>query len=381
MPQHGKALPTKTHALSSIRMSGTTLPLPRRLRRRLRPFSKQRSSSNCEPSGCNQLFFTEANVNRGTFVRRHLLKLMAVAGTLGLPAVRTLSPRVAHARSAPAYNPAARFDLAVSEVEFRRNSAGRMLMARIYQPKGSGPFPTVLDLHGGAWNRKDRCAEEPMDRALAASGLLVVAVDLTLAPEAPYPACVQDANYAVRWLKVNAATWNGDVSKIGVYGSSSGGHVAELLALRPGDARYNTIPLAAAPNVDASVAWVATRSPISDTFARYQNAERRRNESMIKNNKVFFVPWETIHESNPREILEREEKVTRVPFLIMQGALDDNVLPEAQEEFVKAYNAAGGACEYHLFENSVHEWVAEPGPQTDKARDTVKAFIARQMKA
>src|SRR6516165_9632842 len=61
-----------------------------------------------------------------------------------------LSPRVV-CPGAPAYNPAARFDLAVSEVEFRRNSAGRMLMARIYQPKGPGPFPTVLDLHGGAW--------------------------------------------------------------------------------------------------------------------------------------------------------------------------------------------------------------------------------------
>jgi len=45
-----------------------------------------------------------------------------------------------------------------------------------------------------------------MDRALAASGLLVVAVDMTLAPEAPYPACVLDANFAVRWLKANAAT-------------------------------------------------------------------------------------------------------------------------------------------------------------------------------
>ena len=74
-------------------------------------------------------------------------------------------------------------------------------MARIYQPKGAGPFPTVLDLHGGAWNAKDRRAEEPMDRAIAASGVLVVAIDLTLAPEAPYPACVQDANYGVRWLK------------------------------------------------------------------------------------------------------------------------------------------------------------------------------------
>src|SRR2546430_10800819 len=150
--------------------------------------------------------------------RRTFLKKMTALGAAGVPVVAGLAPCPAHA----AYNPAAKFDLKVSEVEFRRNAAGRMLMARIYQPQGKGPFPTLLDLHGGAWNRKDRRAEEPMDRALAASGLLVVAVDLTVAPEAPYPACVQDANYAVRWLKTKAATWNGDTSKIGIYGSSSG---------------------------------------------------------------------------------------------------------------------------------------------------------------
>jgi acetyl esterase/lipase len=256
-----------------------------------------------------------------------------------------------------------------------------MLMARIYQPKAPGPFPVVLDLHGGAWNRKDRLAEEPMDRALTASGLLVVAVDLTVAPEAPYPACVQDANYAARWLKANAATWNGDGSKIGVYGSSSGGHVAELLAMRPHDPRYSSIPLAARPDLDASVAWVAMRSPVSNTFARYENAERRGNQAMMKNNKMFFSPWQTIHEANPQEILERGEKVSLVPLLIMQGALDDNVLPEMQEKFARTYRAAGGACDYRLFENAVHEWVAEPGPQTDKAREVAKEFIARQLKA
>jgi acetyl esterase len=319
-------------------------------------------------------------MNKETSARRDVLKRMAAAGAIGLPAAGTVG-QSAEAAGAPAYDPGARFDLAVNEVELRQNPAGRMLMARIYQPKGVGPFPTVLDLHGGAWNRKDRFAEEPMDRALAASGLLVVAVDMTLAPDAPYPACVQDANYAVRWLKAKAATWNGDGSKIGLYGSSSGGHVAELLAMRPRDPRYTSIPLAASPDVDATVAWVATRSPISNTFARYENAERRRNEGMVTNNKVFFSPWETIHESNPQEILERAEKVTLPPLLIMQGALDDNVLPEMQEKFARTYRAAGGACDYRLFENSVHEWVAEPGPQTDKAREVVKEFVARQLKA
>src|SRR5262245_40730990 len=143
-----------------------------------------------------------------------------MAGAAARPASYPLQSGTTHAAGAAAYNPAGKFDIEVSEVEFRRNNAGRMLMARIYKPKGPGPFPTILDLHGGAWNGKNRKAEEPMDRALAASGILVVAIDLTLAPEAPYPACVQDANYGVRWLKSKAASWNGDPSKIGIYGSS-----------------------------------------------------------------------------------------------------------------------------------------------------------------
>src|SRR5215467_8341893 len=277
------------------------------------------------------------------------------------------------------YDPHATFDLKVQEVELRRNQAGRMLMARIYQPAGPGPFPAILDLHGGAWNAKNRTAEEPMDRALASSGLVVVAIDMTLAPEAPYPACVQDANYAVRWLKAGARKWNADASRLGIYGSSSGGHVAELLAMRPRDRRYNAIPLAEAEKLEASVAYAAMRSPISNTVARYQNAEKLKRDAMVKNNTTFFVPWDTIHESNPQEILERQEPITKVPFLIMQGALDDNMLPAAQEKFAQTYKAAGGDVQFQLFENCEHEWVAKEGPQTDRAREMVKAFIARNV--
>src|SRR6478672_3275700 len=280
-----------------------------------------------------------------------------------------------------AYDPSAKFDLTVTEVPLRTNQAGRVLMARVYQPAGAGPFPVILDLHGGAWNAKDRHAEEPMDRALAASGLLVVAIDMTLAPEAPYPACVQDANFGVRWLKSKAASWNGDPSAIGIYGSSSGGHVAELLAMRPRDPRYNAIPLPqGAPKVDASVAYVAMRSPISDTWARYENAEHLKREDMVKSNTTFFKPWDTIHESNPVEILQRHEQVTLVPMLVMQGALDDNMIPPAQKKFAETYKAAGGDIRYELFEGCEHEWVAKEGPQTDRAREMVKAFIAQQLK-
>jgi acetyl esterase len=320
--------------------------------------------------------------------RRDFLKQLTALGLAGLPVIAGVRPRLARAsgtsgesRMKASYDPAATFEIKVSDVEFLRTAAGRQLMARVYQPQGTGPFPAVLDLHGGAWRRKDRLAEEPMDRAIAASGVLVVAIDLRLSEEAPYPASVQDANYGVRWLKWRAAEWGGDVSTLGVYGSSSGGHVAQLLAMRPRDARYTAIPLPAAPTLDATVAWVATRSPISDPYARFQQAERMKREGMIENSRIYFTPWETIHEGNPQQILERREAVTLVPMLIMQGALDDNVLPAIQEKFVAAYRAAGGVCELAVFEDSEHEWVARPGVQTERAREMVKAFIARQLRA
>lgn len=186
---------------------------------------------------------------------------------------------------------------------------------------------------------------------------------------------MQDASYALRWLKATAKTWNGDATRIGLFGSSSGGHVAELLALRPNDARYNAIPFTG--GLTASPHYVMARSPISNTFGRFQNAEARKVESMIRNNRSFFVPWESIHESNPQEILERREKVTLKPFLILQGGLDNNMLPALQTRFVESYRAAGGSCDYTIFEGCEHEWVAKPGPETDRAHAMAKAFIAR----
>ncbi|MDB5481764.1 MAG: hypothetical protein JWO83_2817 [Caulobacteraceae bacterium] len=279
------------------------------------------------------------------------------------------------------YDPGAKFEIEVSEVEYRRTAQGRPLMARIYQPLGTGPFRVVLDLHGGAWNFKDRHAEEPFDRALASAGALVVAVDLTLAREAPYPASVQDANYAVRWLKAKAGAWNGDASRIGVFGSSTGGHLAELLAMRPRDPRYNALPLQENPAVDATVDYVIARSPISNTFERYQNAQAMQQAALAKFHETYFVPWETIHEANPQEILDRREAITLTPLLIMQGALDENVRPALQTRFVESYRAAGGSCDYTIFEDCLHEWVATPGPQTDRAHEMAKAFIARHVNA
>ena len=279
-----------------------------------------------------------------------------------------------------AYDPDACYEITVWEEDFRQTPT-RLLRARICQPVGKGPFPVLLDLHGGAWTVKDRTANVAMAGALARGGILTVSIDLRLAGEAPYPASVQDANYGIRWLKMKASDWKGDPSTMGLLGSSSGGHVAELLGMRPHDPRYNALPLADAADLDATVRYVATRSPISDPLARYNNAVAKGRQEMADRHHVYFNPFSDIEEGNPQLILERGEPVELPPLLIMQGGLDDNVLPAFQEKFGAAYRAAGGDCEVAIFEGCGHLWVLEAGPDTVRAYEMVKAFIARQLNA
>ena len=261
---------------------------------------------------------------------------------------------------ATVYDPAKHYEIKVWDVEFRRDPV-RTLMARIYQPQGSGPFPALLDLHGGAWNNQDRTANAPMDESLAASGLLVVAIDLRRAPEAPYPACG-----AGRELRCSLAQSEGARMERRSCNRCRAGELQRrsrnrLCAMRPHDPRYNAHPLPEAPSVDATLPYVVARSPVSDPFARYQQAEKRQWAEMIQNSKTYFDPWETIYEGNPQLILERHEPVTLPPLYVLQGELDDNVLPSFQEKFAATYRAAGGECELEIFKDC-EPLGRQPGP-------------------
>ena len=281
---------------------------------------------------------------------------------------------------ATAYDASAQYEIKSWDVEYRRDPV-RTLMARIYQPQGDGPFPVLLDVHGGAWNDQDRTANALVDQQLAASGVLVVAIDLRLASEAPYPASVADTNYGIRWLKSKAREWNGDPETLGVLGSSSGGHVVELIAMRPNDPRYNEFTLEEAPNLDATLNYVIARSPISNTIARYENAKSKQRKNMMHNNETYFDPWDSIHEANPQEILDRGEVVSLPPMFVLQGSLDDNVMPETQAHFVDCYRRAGGDIEFEVFARAEHRWVHTPSPETDRAIDMMKNYIATRLGA
>src|ERR1700720_4084319 len=143
----------------------------------------------------------------------------------------------------------------IEDVEYQRQG-GRALLARLYRPAGTGPYPAVVQVHGGAWVNKDRTDNDFIARAFAESGILVASIDFRMPPEAPYPASLADINLAIRWLKGRARTYGSRPDWVGLMGTSSGGHQVLLAAMRPDDARYAALPLAEAPQTDARVAFV-----------------------------------------------------------------------------------------------------------------------------
>jgi acetyl esterase len=118
----------------------------------------------------------------------------------------------------------------VEDIEFLRHGE-RPLLLTLHRPVGDGPFPLVIDLHGGAWNKGARaeCAER--DAVLAQQGIAAAALDFRHAADG-YPSSLIDINYAIRWLKAKAGTLNLEASRIGLCGQSSGGHLAMLAAIR-----------------------------------------------------------------------------------------------------------------------------------------------------
>ncbi|MGH9817767.1 MAG: alpha/beta hydrolase fold domain-containing protein, partial [Candidatus Acidiferrales bacterium] len=152
------------------------------------------------------------------------------------------------------------FEVDVRDLEYQYQ-AGKPWLARIYQPKGRGPFPTIVDVHGGAWHNGDRTNNAGIDQALAAMGILVAAVDFRQPPEAGYPASICDINLAVRWLKAYAAELNGTTA-VGAFGNSSGGHQVVLNALRPRHASYSALLLPNHPEINATLAYVIAAWPV-----------------------------------------------------------------------------------------------------------------------
>ncbi len=263
-----------------------------------------------------------------------------------------------------------------------------MFRATVYQPEGSGPFPVILDVHGGAWVREDVSRDEHsiLDRALAAMGLVVVAIDYRQSANYHYPDFVADVNYALRWLRANAASFNGSSQILGVFGSSSGGHLVLLNGLRPSDSRYAALPLAGPAAASANPDYMILVYPISDPLARRSYAAELGNNAPVKSTDIYFSAVGSIEEGNPQLILDRHEPVKLPPVLLIQGSADangavkdTNVSPEIQRRFAASYGAAGGNLQLELLPGAPHNFVNADGPYLDRALGFVRTFVERQL--
>src|ERR1700712_5732896 len=134
-------------------------------------------------------------------------------------------------------------DFRADDLEYQRHE-GRPMLARLYQPIGNGPFPAVLEVHGGAWTTGDRLNNVVIGEALAADGIVVLSIDFRMPPQGRYPDAVADVNLAIRWLKSNAVSFGSRADPVGGRGPSSGEPLLRLSARRPADPRYSKLPLA-----------------------------------------------------------------------------------------------------------------------------------------
>src|SRR3989442_14840279 len=153
------------------------------------------------------------------------------------------------------------YDIDVADVEYLRHG-DKPLLARLFKPRGSGPFPIMVELHGGAWVRGDRLNGNAANEALAKSGVILAALDFRVPPVAPYPASLADIHYGIRWGKTQAPAWNGRQDRIGAMGTSSGAHQAMVVGMPPRDPRYAALSLpAGAPTGDGTLGCVIMGSP------------------------------------------------------------------------------------------------------------------------
>ena len=283
------------------------------------------------------------------------------------------------------------YDISVEDVEYIRHG-DKPLLARLFKPRGQGPFPLIVELHGGAWCLGDRLMDVAINKPLAQSGVVVAALDFRMPPEASYPASLVDINYAIRWLKTQATALGSRPDLVGILGSSSGGHQAMLLGMRPRDPRYAALPLpAGAPAVDASVRCVVPCWPVIDPLARYHYAKKLKAggkpypelaDLVLPLHDKYWQTEEAMAEGNPVLALERGERVELPPVLYIQGT-NDIAHPRVDlDRFVAQYRKAGGQVQLELFEGEAEGFVIRNPASLASARAVEKIieFVHEQVR-
>ena len=261
---------------------------------------------------------------------------------------------------------------AVTKVENKSIAGpGGDIPIRIYTPEGRGPFPVIVYIHGGGWVIADLDTYDSSPRALAnACKAVVVSTHYRQAPEHPFPASHEDTFAAYKWSLENAASFNGDPSRIAVAGESAGGNMAVAISLM---AREQKVPLPLHQLLVYPVAGADTNTP---SFEENANA-KPLNKAMME--------WFAKHElQNPQD--KKDSRIDLLgadlkglpPATIITAEIDP--LRSGGKMLADKLQAAGVDVDYKNYDGVTHEFFGM-GAVIEESRDATKLAAQNLMKA
>ena len=240
---------------------------------------------------------------------------------------------------------------------------GGDLLARIYKPRGKGPFPVLVYFHGGGWVIATIDTYDSSCRALAnAANCMVVSVAYRQAPENKFPAAAEDAYAATQWVMSNAAQLNGDPKRVAVGGESAGGNLAAVTCLMARD-KKGLMP------VHQMLIYPVTNYAF-DTPSYQENANAKPlNRAMM----MWF--WNhylksAADGSNPYASPLRAENFRNLPPATVITAEIDPLRSEGQA-YAQQLQKAGVSVKATNYNGVTHEFFGA-GAVVDKAKQAVR---------
>ena len=262
------------------------------------------------------------------------------------------------------------FEIDIQDMECPRPD-GSIMLIRVTRPKGAGPFPAIVDIHGGGWVMGDRKQNAIIDDALAAKGIVVAAPEFRMPPEGAYPVSIRDVHLAIRWLKANAAALGSRSDLVGGLGTSSGGHQLLTCMLQPSDTRFAELATPSMEAFDATLAYAIAAWPVADPLRRFRMAQEKQIKNLLDAHAAYWPSEAAMAEGNPQLLLERGEHGKLPALLVIQGTNDDNLPHDMASNFAAAYRKAGGEAALHEFEGQPHAFITR-NPDSDAAKQALK---------
>jgi acetyl esterase/lipase len=219
------------------------------------------------------------------------------------------------------------------------------LRYRLYRPATSGPHPVVAYFHGGGWVLGSEVSDDPICRDLCSgSDTIVVSVDYRHAPESPFPAAVDDAFAAVRWIAANATALGGIERELAVAGWSAGANLAAVVCQLARD------------NGGPSIAGQLLINPVIDG-AMNQPSYSENAEGYLLTKALMEWFWDhyatTDDRRDPRASpLEADSLAGLPPAFIVTSEFDP--LRDEGEAYAKALGDAGVAAEQLACRGQIH---------------------------